>query len=75
MDHLSLAKALHTRRFWVAMVSAGLVVVNEGLGLNVPQEAVMPFAGIVISLLLGDAYIQGKHLSQGGALPSNKNTA
>lgn len=61
MNHKDLYQALHTRRFWVAIVSAGLVVVNEGLGLDVPPDTVLPFAGIVVSLIMGDAYVQGKH--------------
>lgn len=72
MDHGNLVKVLHTRRFWVALVSAGLVIVNDGLGIDIPPQTVMPFAGIIISFLLGDAYVQGKHVTQVPDKTSNK---
>lgn len=51
---------LKSRKFWMAVVGAGLVVANEGLGLNLPEEAVMTVAGMLIAYILGQAYVDGK---------------
>ena len=52
-----LQKALHSRRFWLAVVAAALVVANQGLGLNLDPTTVTAFAGIVISAVLGDSLV------------------
>jgi uncharacterized membrane protein len=51
---------LKSRKFWTTVVSAGLVVANEGLGLNLPTDAIMTVAGIVIAYLLGQSFVDGK---------------
>lgn len=61
MNHINLAAAIHSRRFWIALVSAILLVLTKGFGMNINQSTVLGFAGIVVSLLLGDAYVQAKH--------------
>lgn len=61
--HVDFAAALHSRRFWLSVVSALLLIVGRGLGLITAADsaAVYGAAGIVVSLVLGDAYAQGKH--------------
>lgn len=51
---------LKRRKLWMAVVSAILVVLNEGLGLGVDGETVLAFAGIVMSYIFGQAYVDGK---------------
>jgi len=49
-----------SRKFWMAVVAAVVAVANEGLGLNIPSEAVMTTAGVVVAYILGEAYVDGK---------------
>lgn len=51
---------LKSRKFWVTVVSAILIVLNEGLGLDIDSETVLGFAGIIISYLLGQSYVDSK---------------
>lgn len=48
---------LKSRKFWVTVVSAILIVLNEGLGLDIDSEAVLGFAGIIMSYILGQSYV------------------
>lgn len=48
---------LKSRKFWMAVVSGLLVIANEGLGLDLPQEAIMTIAAVVIMYILGEAYV------------------
>lgn len=61
--HLDFAAALHSRRFWLSIVSAVLLIAGRGLGIITAADsaAVYGAAGIVVSLVLGDSYAQAKH--------------
>lgn len=48
---------LKSRKFWLAVVSGLLVIANEGLGLELPSEAFMTVAAVVITYILGEAYV------------------
>ena len=48
---------LTSRKFWMAVISALLVVANDGLGLGINADVVIPFAAIVIAYILGEAYV------------------
>jgi|GEM_PF-3723436 len=54
---------LHSRRFWLGIVSTILAIaVAFGVHVTAVQEqTLLAAAGIVISLILGDAYAAGKH--------------
>ena len=52
-----MSEKLKSRKFWIAVVSAILVVANDGLGLNLDRDTIMTLAGIVISYLLGQSYV------------------
>lgn len=52
---------LKSRKFWMAVVSAVLIVLNEGLGWGIPEETVMPFAALVLGWIFAEAYVDGKH--------------
>jgi len=47
---------LRSRKFWMAVISALLVILNDGLGLGIDAEAVLAFAGIVLGYIFGEAY-------------------
>lgn len=53
-------RKLTSRKFWMAVVGALLVVANEGLDLNLPKEEIMTVAGILIAYILGEAYVDAK---------------
>lgn len=44
---------LKSRKFWMAVISALILVGNDGLGLNLPAESIMSVAGIVAAYVLG----------------------
>ncbi len=48
---------LKSRKLWIAVVTALLVVVNEGLGFNIPREPILVVAGIVISYIIGQSAV------------------
>jgi len=49
-----------SRKFWMAVVAAVVAIANEGLGLNIPGEAILAAAGIVTAYIFGEAYVDGK---------------
>lgn len=51
---------LKSRKFWVAVFSALIVILNDGLGLNLPGEEIKTVAAIVIAYLLGQSYVDAK---------------
>lgn len=51
---------LKSRKLWIALVSAVLLVLKEGLDIQVDSEVVLGFAGIVISAILGFAHVDAK---------------
>ena len=50
-------RALRSARFWMAVVAAAILVANQGLGLNLPNETITAFALLVITYLLGDTAV------------------
>ena len=50
---------LKSRKLWMAIVSAVLIILNEGLGWNIPSETVMSFTAVVLGYLLGQSYVDG----------------
>jgi uncharacterized membrane protein len=52
-----------SRKFWLTVVTALLVIANDGLQLNLPSEAIMTVAGVVISYIVGESYIDGKKVN------------
>lgn len=63
MDKTQFVKALHTQNFWLAVVSAVVMVANSGLGLHIPSSDVLGAAGVIISLIFGGSAIAHKALS------------
>ncbi|MFZ5641914.1 MAG: hypothetical protein ACOY4Q_14660 [Bacillota bacterium] len=53
---------LKSRKFWMAIVAALLVIFNQGLGFNLPEESIMAVAGIVISYIFGQSYVDAKRV-------------
>lgn len=61
---INVKSKLASRKLWMAVVSAVLVVANEGLDLGIDTNTVLAFAGIIMSYIFGQAYVDGK---QGGS--------
>jgi len=46
-----------SRKFWMAVVGAGLVIANKGLDLGLPEESVNALAAIVIGWIIAEAAV------------------
>jgi hypothetical protein len=55
-----MSEKLKSRKFWITVVSVLLVTVNDELGLGLDTESIMYFAGIVITYLLGQSFIDAR---------------
>lgn len=44
---------INTSEFWMAVVGAGLMIANQGLGLGIDEGTINNFALLVISYVLG----------------------
>jgi uncharacterized membrane protein len=51
-----------SRKFLTSVVTALVVIANEGLGLNLPSEAIMTVAAVVIGYVASEAYVDGKRV-------------
>lgn len=51
---------LKSRKFWLTVGSVVLVVANEGLGLNIPEESYWAVVLPIMAYVLGEAYIDAK---------------
>ena len=52
---------LKSRKFWMAVVAAGIAIANKGLELNLPEESIMTVAGVVIAYILGESLVDARH--------------
>ncbi len=51
---------IKSRKFWMAVLSAGLVVANQGLDLDIPSDSVMALGGIAATYLVSQGYVDGQ---------------
>ena len=51
---------LRSRKFWMAVAAAVLVILNDGLGLGIDEETVLAFVGLVLGYIFGEAYVDAK---------------
>jgi len=54
-----------SRKFWMAVVSGLLIIANEGLGLNLPKEAIITVASVVITYIIGESWVDSSHKKTG----------
>ena len=60
-------KKLKSRKFWIAVVSAILLILCRGLGRPLPEDAILAVAGVVISYILGQSHVDAaEHHASGG---------
>lgn len=48
---------LRSRKFWVAVVGAFLIIANEGLGWNLPADTITQFAIVLISYIAAEGAV------------------
>lgn len=46
-----------SRKFWMAVVSAILVILNEGLGWDIPEDTVLTFAALILGWIFCEALV------------------
>ena len=51
---------LKSRKFWMAVLTALLIILNDGLGLDIPNESLISIVGIVVAYIAGESYIDSK---------------
>jgi hypothetical protein len=64
---------LKSRKFWIAVVSGVLLIVKEGMGIEVDSETVLAFAGIVATWILGESAVDAKR-AKGGETVDYRNS-
>ena len=48
---------LRSRKLWMAIATGLLVIANEGLDLDLPNEAIMTIVALIITYILGQSYV------------------
>ena len=51
---------MKSRKLWMSIISCALIIINEGLGYVVDTEIIISFAGIVMTYILGQSYVDAK---------------
>jgi len=51
---------LKSRKFLMALATALLMILNEGLDLGIPADVYGWIVGVVIAWILGESYVDGK---------------
>lgn len=46
-----------SRKFWMAVVSGILVVLNEGLGWDIPEDTVLTFVFLILGWIFAEAAV------------------
>jgi len=54
-------RKLGSRKFWMAVASAVILIANDGLGIGLPEETLLAFVAVVITWILGESYVDAKH--------------
>ena len=51
---------MKSRKFWISVVGAVVLVLVDGLGIGIDREVILAAAGVIISFVLGESYIDSK---------------
>ena len=46
-----------SRKFLLAVVAGLILIANQGLGLNIPEDTILAFAGLVIAYIFGQGAV------------------
>lgn len=55
LRRVKLMNKFKSRKFWMAVITGILIVLNDGLDLGIDQDTVLAFAGIMATFILGEA--------------------
>lgn len=61
-----LKQKLLSRKFFLACVFAVLVILNRGLDLGIPEEAVMLIAGVMATYIFGESIVDAARAFKSG---------
>ena len=61
-----------SRKFWMAVVAAILVILNDGLDLGVDSDTVLAFAGLVASWIIGESAVDAKRAGNNVVSPEEE---
>lgn len=53
-------KKLTSRKFWISIAAALLIILNEGLDLGISREVYWAIVTPLIGYVLGEAYVDGQ---------------
>ncbi|MBB6672639.1 hypothetical protein [Cohnella nanjingensis] len=56
-----------SRKFLLAVVSAALIILNDGLDLGIDSQTVLAFAGIIATYIVGESAVDLAKKPQGGS--------
>ncbi len=51
---------LKSRKFLLSIATVVLIILNEAVGLNIPEDADWKIIAPVVAFILGESYIDGK---------------
>ena len=57
-DMNNIKSGITTSEFWLALLGSVLPVLNGKLGLNLPTEAIISIAGVIVSYVLGRSAVK-----------------
>ncbi|PWK05292.1 hypothetical protein [Tumebacillus permanentifrigoris] len=55
---------LKSRKFWTAVITATVLVANDGLGMHLNGETVLAIAGIAMTYIFGQAHVDAKGVTK-----------
>ena len=55
-----MSSKLKSRKFWLTTATVALVVLNEGVGLGIPEDAYWAVVTPVMAYVLGESYVDSK---------------
>lgn len=62
---------LKSRKFWMALLTALLVLLKQGLDVDVDQDTVLGFAGIVMTYLASQGWVDAQEAKTKGGEKAN----
>lgn len=51
---------LKSRKFWMSIITALIIICNEGLDFGLPKEAIFSITGVVMTYLVSQGYVDAK---------------
>lgn len=55
-----MSNKLKSRKFWIAVMGAMMLILTDGLGMDINKEVILGAMGVLISYILGESYIDSR---------------